>query len=168
MTVGSATGPSSYIATEFMDLESQKWSTGPEYPFHSKISGYSTTETSLSSYIIGDGDPRTVRPVHDSRSMWIPDKGGRNGPERVTTIAEYNASGWSKIGDLVNPREYHTSISYNGETMIFGGSFSEIITTEVWNFTTGDYREIQPELSSGEYWNSILFLVENDYCKIKS
>ena len=52
--------------------------------------------------------------------------------------------------------------------MIFGGSFSEIITTEVWNFTTGDYREIQPELSSGEFWNSILFLVENDFCKIKS
>ena len=62
MTVGSATGPSSYIATEFMALESDKWSTGPEYPFHSKISGYSTAETSLSSYIIGDGDPRTVRP----------------------------------------------------------------------------------------------------------
>ena len=86
----------------------------------------------------------------------------------MTTIAEYNGSGWSKIGDLVNPREYHTSISYNGETMIFGGSFSEIITTEVWNLATGDHKEIQPELSSGEYWNSILFLVENDFCKIKS
>ena len=56
MTVGSATGPSSYIATEFMDLESHKWSSGPEYPFHSKISSYSTADTSLSSYIIGDGD----------------------------------------------------------------------------------------------------------------
>ena len=60
MTVGSATGPSSYIATELMDLESQKWSSGPEYPFHTKISGYSTAETSLSSYIIGGRDPRII------------------------------------------------------------------------------------------------------------
>ena len=63
MTVGSATGPSSYIATELMDLESPKWSSGPDYPFHTKISGYSTAETSLSSYIIGNRDLRTTRPV---------------------------------------------------------------------------------------------------------
>ena len=85
----------------------------------------------------------------------------------MTTIAEYNDSGWSKIGDLINPREYHTSISNNGETMIFGGSFSESISTEVWNLTTGEHREIDPELSSGEYWNSVLFLVEDGHCKIK-
>ena len=63
ITVGSATGPSSYIATEFMDLESKKWLSGPDYPFHTKISGYSTAETSLSSYIIGDRDLGTIRLV---------------------------------------------------------------------------------------------------------
>lgn len=146
MTVGSHTGPSSYTATEFMDLKTQKWSSGPEYPFHTKISGYSVAETSSSSYIIG----------------------GQYGPDRVTTIAEYNDSGWSKFGDLLNTREYHTSITLNGETMIFGGTFSESITTEVWNLTTGEHREILPELSSGEYWISILFLVEDGHCKTLS
>ena len=69
MTVGSATGPSSYIATELMDLESPKWSSGPDYPFHTKISGYSTAETSLSSYIIGDRDLRTIWPVQESQFL---------------------------------------------------------------------------------------------------
>ena len=100
-------------------------------------------------------------------SLWIPDKGGRNGLERVTTIAEYDGSGWLKLGDLLNPREYHTSISFDGETMIFGGSFSERISTEIWNLTTGCHKEVDPELSSGEYWNSILFLVEQIHCKIQ-
>ena len=149
-----------------MNLESQKWSSGLEYPFHTKISGYSTAETSLSSYFIGDRDPGTIRLVRDLNTLRILDKGDQNGPDRVTTIAEYNGSGWSKIGDLLNPREYHTSISYNGETMIFGGSFSEIVSTEVWNLTTGDHKEIDPELSSGQFWNSILFLVEDGHCKI--
>ena len=83
----------------------------------------------------------------------------------MTIIAEYNGSGWSKIDDLLNPREYHTSISYNEETMIFGGSFSENISTEIWNKITGNHKEIDPELSSGDYWNSILFLVEGEHCK---
>ena len=47
--------------------------------------------------------------------------GGYSGRNRVTTIAEFKENKWRKVGDLAEGRSDHSSISFGGETLVFGG-----------------------------------------------
>ena len=49
--------------------------------------------------------------------------GGFIGYTSVTTIAEFKENKWRKVGDLAEGRSRHSSISFGGETLVFGGYF---------------------------------------------
>ena len=61
-----------------------------------KLKGYSTASTADAAYIIGGDFSRDV-------------------------IAEFRNNVWRQLGSLVQGRDSHASISFNGETMIIGG-----------------------------------------------
>ena len=62
---------------------------------------YATASTDSAAYIIGGIDDR-----HNL----------------VTTIAEFKENKWRKVGDLAEGRRDPSSISFGGETLVFGGS----------------------------------------------
>ena len=66
----------SLAKTELMDLKSNEWYEADDYPFHSRIRRYATTETKSSSYIIG----------------------GFAELNQVSTIAQFNKMKWTKLG----------------------------------------------------------------------
>ena len=47
--------------------------------------------------------------------------GGRNGNEAVDRVVEYKNQEWKLLGNLVSPREDHSSIKMGSTIFIFGG-----------------------------------------------
>ena len=93
-------------ATEIFDMNTLKWSDGPDFPFGSKsssISGYSTAKTPDAAYIIGGGDPPF---------------------EYLNLVAEFRNNQWTQLNDLNKGRLHHGSITVGAQTMIVGGSSS--------------------------------------------
>ena len=98
----------------------------PDYPFtQDGIFHYSTTHTSDAVFIIGGYNTGNI-------------------------VAEFRDYKWKHIADLKQARSRHSSIAFGSQTIIIGGEHSsgEDLSTEVWNFETGDSRSIQPTLPS--------------------
>ena len=108
-----------------------------------RINRYSTTSTSEAAYIIGGYYTKEI-------------------------IAEFKNEAWSQLGILKQGRHAHASISLGDETMIIGGfssDFSSALETEIWNFTSGSQKEVNPTLPSGLFVYGIgLYLVPFDFC----
>ena len=83
--------------TELFNMETQKWSDGPDYPF-GRIYFYSTGQSSNAAYIIG-------------------------GPYTENVVAEFKEGQWRRLGDLSGPRHRHGSITVGTKTMVVGGDF---------------------------------------------
>ena len=69
-----------------------------------RISGYATASTDSAAYIIGG--------YVEQFASRLP---------RVSTIAEYKNNSWQAIGNLNQPKESLSAISYRGEYIFVGG-----------------------------------------------
>ena len=123
----------------------------------SRIYGFSTVSTSNAACIIG-------------------------GRYTSKIIAEFKNDVWSRFGTLAKGRFDHGSISLGHEFMVIGGLmyddrlvyFKNILgdkrfrsdkETEIWQFTNGNNKIINPTLPNMDYIHGIgLYLVPFDFC----
>ena len=78
-----------------------------DFIFFSRISGYATTSTEESVYIIGG---------------WT---GDSSTDSRTPIIAEYKNDQWTNVGNLNQPRHAHSAITSGSLTMVIGGSSTD-------------------------------------------
>jgi len=122
---------------------------------------YSTASTSEAAYIIG---------------------GLNHGFYTSNIIAQFKNDAWSQFGTLAKGRYMHGSISLGNEFMVIGGrssdgrlvyfknifgykSFFSDVETEIWTYTNGNNKIINPTVSNKQYIGGIgLYLVPFDFC----
>ena len=86
----------------------------------------------------------------------------------IKTVTEFNGM-WSNLGDLLHPREGHTSIIYDDIVLIMGGEShnGQKMRTERWDTSNygGEYdgESTEVELEDYAYWPAA-FLVDRSYC----
>ena len=161
--------------TELLDMNTLKWSDGPDFPFGSKwvpkyhlmnlsppitlfseISEYSATQSPDAAYIIG-------------------------GRYTQNLVAEFKNDQWRQLDDLNKGRLSHGSITIGTQTMIVGGNaqkwgmilsycfgyedsdFFLSFETEVWELENGNNKVITPTLSY-YYYGIGLYAVDFNFC----
>ena len=89
--------------------------------------------------------------------------GGFGGHQsRVAKFFEHN---WTEVGQLLNGRYGHGSVTIGFETLLISGTTSNNGLTEIWNIKNDTTREIGPKLTNySGYKIAGLFTVPMGFC----